>query len=140
MRKYEIIIKGTKTMKRWGIFAVIVIFILAFLTGWVWDSYKEHLPNAAKPVRVSVTHVSIMLSSRHHQLLAVPSISVVPLASGYTVYTIVDSKAKAVPVTLGEEHGSMVAILSGLEENEQVITSGASHIHPGMFVEIEPPQ
>jgi multidrug efflux pump subunit AcrA (membrane-fusion protein) len=45
---------------------------------------------------------------------------------------------QAIPVTIGERYGNLVTILSGLKAGDQVITSGALNVHPGMSVAVEP--
>lgn len=74
----------------------------------------------------------------NQQILAVPGLSLVPALSGYSVYVIQDSKVQAIPVTIGERYGNLVTILSGLKVGDQVITSGALNVHPGMSVAVEP--
>ncbi len=70
------------------------------------------------------------------QILAIPGLCLVSSLSGYSVYTIEDSKVKEVPVIIGQRYNNLVAIKSGLKLGDQVITSGALIVHPGMAVQI----
>jgi len=51
------------------------------------------------------------------------------------VYTIMDSKAKKIPVEIGLILESQVAITSGLENIEEVVTDGAAYLREGGVVE-----
>ncbi len=69
-------------------------------------------------------------------VLAVFGLSLVPDLSGYSVYTIQNSKVKATPVKIGQRFNNMVAVLSGLKQGEPVIVSGMNKIHEGSLVKV----
>lgn len=73
----------------------------------------------------------------NQQILAIPGLSLVPSLTGYSVYMIENSKVKTVPVTIGQRYNQLVAIKSGLKPGDEIITSGALLVHPGMSVQVK---
>jgi multidrug efflux system membrane fusion protein len=49
-----------------------------------------------------------------------------------------DSTVEARPVKVSEESGAVTVVLSGLDENEQVVTSNQYRLQPGAHVRISP--
>jgi membrane fusion protein (multidrug efflux system) len=63
--------------------------------------------------------------------LVVPEQAVVPMGEQKNVYTVVQGKAKLVPVTLGERQPGVVEVTSGLKDGDVVIISGLQKIGDG---------
>jgi membrane fusion protein (multidrug efflux system) len=63
--------------------------------------------------------------------LVVPEQAIVPMGEQKNVYTVVQGKAKLVPVTLGERQPGAVQVTSGLKDGDVVITSGLQKIGDG---------
>jgi membrane fusion protein (multidrug efflux system) len=68
-------------------------------------------------------------------LLAIPRAAVLSDQQGDFVYTVgEDDKAVVTRVTLGQNSGTLVAILSGLKPGDSVITEGIQRVRPGQPV------
>ena len=63
--------------------------------------------------------------------LVVPEQAIVPMGEQKNVYTVVQGKAKLVPVTLGQRQPGVVQVTSGLKDGDVVITSGLQKIGDG---------
>jgi membrane fusion protein (multidrug efflux system) len=74
--------------------------------------------------------VRIVLSNSAGALV-VPEQAIVPMGEQKNVYTVVQGKAKLVPVTLGERQPGAVQVTSGLKDGDVVITSGLQKIGDG---------
>ncbi len=76
------------------------------------------------------------------RILTVPKVLRVPAAAlreqdGRThVWRVRDGRAAVVDVTVGARDGEAVEILVGLEDGDQVVTSGAARLRPGQRVRI----
>ena len=81
--------------------------------------------------------VRIELDSNARALL-VPEQAIVPMGEQKNVYTVVDGKAKLVPVTIGMRLPGQVEITSGLKDGDQVITAGLQKIGDGAPVAPKP--
>lgn len=57
-----------------------------------------------------------------------------------SVYVVEDGKAAVRPVQLGEAVGSRLAVLSGLEAGELVVTRGNERLQPGQAVAFDAPE
>lgn len=72
-------------------------------------------------------------------LLAIPRAAVLADQQGDFVYTVdADNKAVVARVKLGETTDTLVTILSGLKEGENVITEGVQRVRPGLVVNPAP--
>lgn len=76
------------------------------------------------------------LGSTDHALM-VPARSLVPVLDGAQVYKVVDGKAFAVNVTLGQRTAEKVEITEGLSKGDTVITDGQMKVKNGMPVKIQ---
>lgn len=81
--------------------------------------------------------VRIELDGNPHALL-VPEQAIVPMGEQKNVYTVVQGKAKLVPVTLGMRLPGLVEVTSGLKAGDQVIVSGLQKIGDGAPVAAQP--
>lgn len=77
---------------------------------------------------VDVDHI---LGTQEHILL-VPARSLVPILDGVEVYKVVDGKALAVNVIIGERIADMVQVKEGLVLDDVVITDGQLKVRNGM--------
>jgi membrane fusion protein (multidrug efflux system) len=69
------------------------------------------------------------------QLLAIPRAAVLADQQGDFVYTVdADNKAVVSRVKLGETTDTLVTILSGLKEGDNVISDGVQRVRPGLVV------
>jgi membrane fusion protein (multidrug efflux system) len=74
--------------------------------------------------------VRIVLSNSAAALV-VPEQAIVPMGEQKNVFTVVQGKARLVPVTLGERQPGVVQVTSGLKDGDVVITSGLQKIGDG---------
>lgn len=81
--------------------------------------------------------VRIELKSNARALL-VPEQAIVPMGEQKNVYTVVDGKAKLVPVTIGMRTPGLVEITSGLKDGDTVIVAGIQKIGDGAPVAPKP--
>jgi len=71
--------------------------------------------------------------------LLLPEQALVPMGAETMVFRIIDGKATATPVKLGERFGAMVEVLSGLAAGDQVVTAGQIKLRDGAPVAVLPP-
>ena len=80
-------------------------------------------------------YVSQVIKAKN-MVLAVPESALSAQSGGFVVYTILDNKAKLVPITIGQIHKGYVSVLSGLKEGGEVITSTDGSLADGLKVEV----
>ncbi len=84
--------------------------------------------------------VELLLGENNSSKLSVPTSALIVRDGEYSVYTVSDdgmqAKVKRVSVTIGQVNNSRTEILSGIKENDVVITSGLSNLHDGDSVTI----
>ena len=76
------------------------------------------------------------LGTENNVLLVSPS-SLVPTIDGQQVFKIVNNKAVAVPVTLGQRTQNSVQITSGLSSGDVIVIAGQEKLKDGASVQIE---
>jgi len=81
------------------------------------------------------TKIELIFSSRQNAIM-VPSEALIPELGGYKVYVQKEGKAKAVNVKIGLRTESEVEVISGLAEQDTLITSGILQLRPGADVMI----
>ena len=81
--------------------------------------------------------VRIELQSNGRALL-VPEQAIVPMGEQKNVYTVVDGKAKLVPVTIGMRTPGLVEVTTGLKDGDTVIVAGIQKIGDGAPVAAKP--
>ena len=69
--------------------------------------------------------------------LQIPTEAVVPVASGYTVYTVKKGKAAVQPVNIGIRSDKVIQITKGLAVGDTVIRTGILQVKPGDRVSIQ---
>ncbi|HET8573490.1 MAG TPA: efflux RND transporter periplasmic adaptor subunit [Edaphocola sp.] len=67
-------------------------------------------------------------------LLLVPKSALIHSLDKPMVYVVENGKAKAVNITVGQTYGNDIAVISGLQPGQQVITSGLVNISDGTAV------
>jgi membrane fusion protein (multidrug efflux system) len=70
-------------------------------------------------------------------VLLVPSISLVATIDGHQVYKVVNSKAQAVPIEIGQRTLDSVQVVSGLAENDAIVTAGQQKLRDGADVTVK---
>ena len=81
---------------------------------------------------VNITH---FLGIEHNSLI-IPSQSLTATIDGQLVYKIVDGKAVSTPVTIGQRTKDHVQIISGLTQNDKIVTVGQQKLKDGSAVEV----
>jgi membrane fusion protein (multidrug efflux system) len=76
------------------------------------------------------------LGENTHALL-VPPTSLLGTIDGQEIFTVVDGKAKAVVVEVGQRTPTSVEILTGLATNDLVVVAGQQKLHDGALVQIK---
>ena len=71
------------------------------------------------------------------EALQVPTEAVVPVASGYTVYTVKKGKAAIQPVNIGIRSDKVIQITKGLAVGDTIIRTGILQVKPGDQVAIQ---
>ncbi len=69
--------------------------------------------------------------------LVIPTTAVERGQQGTFVYVVKGTVAKARPVALGPTEGDRVAVISGVEDGEMVVTEGADRLRDGMAVAVQ---
>lgn len=91
----------------------------------------EEKPDGLRPGMFATVDVIL---ERHEGALVVPVDSVVQRSGRSVVFVIEENQARMRPVETGISTGSLVEILSGVEEGEQVVVSGQGFLQDGMRV------
>jgi RND family efflux transporter MFP subunit len=107
-------------------------------------------PTGTVPVRATMpnsdellwpgTLVTVQLTFREEQAVAVPSAAVQVSQTGTYVFTIVDGAAKVQPVTVARVVGSESVIGTGLAGGETVVTNGQLQLSSGTKVAVRGPK
>ena len=71
------------------------------------------------------------------EALQIPTEAVVPVASGYTVFTVKDGKAAVQPVNIGVRSDKVIQITNGLAVGDTVIRTGILQVKAGDGVSIQ---
>ena len=71
------------------------------------------------------------------EALQIPTEAVVPVASGYTVFTVKNGKAKIQPVNIGVRSDKVIQITKGLAVGDTVIRTGILQVKAGDRVSIQ---
>ena len=123
-----------------------VVGQLTFIDNAVQDatgqvSLRATIPNAGHqfwPGRF--VNIRLILTTIHQAVL-VPATAPQLSANGSFVYVVKDDMtAEQRPVTLGQQQGDLIVIVSGVAAGEQVVTNGQLGVTPGGKVLIEKPR
>lgn len=94
----------------------------------------------ANPNRFLTAGMSVSINQKlgmQNDAILVPAKSIVATLDGQRVYKILNNKAYAVPVLLGQRNEETVEILQGLGEQDQIIVAGQQKLHDDMDVRIK---
>lgn len=94
-------------------------------------SLRARFDNPEGKLRPGMSARVRIVLSNSASALVVPEQAIVPMGEQKNVYTVVQGKAKLVPVTLGERQPGVVQVTSGLKDGDVVITSGLQKIGDG---------
>ena len=93
-------------------------------------------PNAkAEILPGAFARITLELQKMDHVLM-IPTESIVPVLKGKQVYVCRDGMASAVQVETGLRNDANIQIISGLAENDTVITTGLMQMKPGVPVKL----
>jgi membrane fusion protein (multidrug efflux system) len=99
---------------------------------------RARFDNPGQKLRPGMSaRVQVVLDTNASALL-VPEQAIWPNGEQKMVYTVVDGKAKLVPVTLGMRQPGTVEVTSGLKEGDVVVVSGQLKIGDGAPVQAVP--
>lgn len=79
--------------------------------------------------------ISQMIGTQANTLL-VPRLSLTTDIGTYSLYTVKDNQAVQNTVTIGDEYGDQVEILSGIKADDQIVTAGMEQLHQGSTVNV----
>lgn len=83
-------------------------------------------------MNVIVTHT---FNSQNKALL-IPSISLIPDVSGYTVFVVQNGSANQRTIQIGQQSGEYSEVLSGLQAGDKIIVAGQEKVSDGMAVQV----
>lgn len=99
---------------------------------------RARLPNKDLKLRPGLfAQVSITLEVKDNALL-VPEQAIWPIGQDKTVFIVEDGKAVQKTVTLGQRQDGMAEIVSGISENDEIVTAGQMKIFDGAAVNTIP--
>lgn len=76
-----------------------------------------------------------------HEALVIPTQSILTGQSGQYVYSLKsDGTVEKRPVKIGQRHGELTVIYSGITADDQVVVEGQLNIYNGMKVQVVPPK
>jgi RND family efflux transporter MFP subunit len=85
------------------------------------------------------TQVHFKLNTAQSALI-VPVPALIFRSEGLRVATVVDNKAKLVPITIGQDDGRSVQVIAGLQQDDQVIQNPPDSIIDGEVIHIVQPE
>ncbi len=91
---------------------------------------RATIPNADALLRPGM-FARVQLQFADTPSLVVPEAALVPSSEGQYVFRLVGDKAQRMAVTVGQRRGGKVQILSGLEDDDQVLVSGLQRVQDG---------
>ena len=65
------------------------------------------------------------------EALQIPTEAVIPVASGYKVFTVKNGKVVAQPVNIGVRSDKLIQITKGLAVGDTIIRTGILQVKPG---------
>jgi membrane fusion protein (multidrug efflux system) len=93
-------------------------------------------PNTkAQVIPGAFARVTLKLEQQNDALM-IPTQSVVPILKGKQVFVLRSGKAEAVKVETGIRNDTTIQVISGLNENDTVITTGMISLRPGADVKL----
>src|SRR5881394_496722 len=95
------------------------------------------LPNPALELRPGMYAVVKIGIERKEDALLVPVEALVTERAGASIFTVVDAKAKKIPVKTGFNDGANVEIVSGIKPDQPVILVGKRTLGDGQAVQVQ---
>jgi membrane fusion protein (multidrug efflux system) len=95
------------------------------------------IPNPDHLLRPGMFASVTLIVDRHGNALTVPTQALLKDDNGYFVYTVAQDTARRIPVIPGVEQHSRTEILSGLQGDEPVITTGQQFTKNGGAVRVQ---
>lgn len=89
------------------------------------------VPNRSRAILPGAYLSARIELERHPHAISLPSAAVGVEKAGKFVITIVDGKAKRVPITTGFDNGRVAEIKEGLKGGEEVVVTGRDALSPG---------
>ena len=97
---------------------------------------RARIPNPESRLKPGLfVRVSLIYATRENAIL-VPEQAIVPIGDKKFVFTVVDGKAKQVPIKTGERVKTMVEVVDGLKPADMVVTAGQMKIRDGAPVQV----
>ena len=81
-------------------------------------------------------HISQIISEQR-ETIVIPEQAVIASLQGYTVFKIIEGKAVAIKVTIGERYNGMIEIKQGLAVEDTIVIAGQQKLDDGTFVTIK---
>jgi membrane fusion protein (multidrug efflux system) len=101
---------------------------------------RATVPNKERRLYAGLfARVNLILERRDNARL-IPEEALVPQGGKQFVFKVIEDKAVRSEVSIGQRHGAEVEIISGVEENDIVITGGQLKVREGASVKPLPPQ
>lgn len=98
-------------------------------------SLRARIPNEDGALRPGLFARITITTGQDTQALMVPEAAIIPQNNEFFIMRLDDeNKAGLVQVTLGDRRVGVVQVLSGLDEDDIIVTAGHIKLHPGMPV------
>jgi membrane fusion protein (multidrug efflux system) len=94
-------------------------------------SVYAEIPNDDQTLLAGMFVQVIHSFGEKNKALLIPALSLMATIDGQQVYKVVDGKALAVPVTIGQRNDDDVQVVKGLTANDEVIVAGQFKIKDG---------
>jgi membrane fusion protein, multidrug efflux system len=96
------------------------------------------VPNTTRELKPGMFAEVTLIVSERQDALTLPTAAVLKDDSGSYVFASEDNKARQIRVTAGGEQDSRTEIISGLEGNEDIITTGQQFVKDGGQIIVQP--
>ncbi len=97
---------------------------------------RAEMPNPERLlVDQEIVGVSVLAKKPELRLMMSQSALLLDQQGAYVLLVTPESKVETRRIEVGEQHGPLIVVKSGLKEGERVITSGQQKVRPGIAVE-----
>lgn len=100
-------------------------------------TYELDVPNYNNILKPGMYAAINFLIEKHNNILTVPSDAVLKDISGLYIFIVEDGKAKRVDVKTGLLQNNLIEITDGLNDSDDVITTGQEFVKDGIFVKVQ---
>lgn len=97
---------------------------------------RARIPNPKGDLFAGMFARVALILEQHKNALVIPEQAIVPMGSNSTVYKVVDGKAVQTKVQLGVRRTGDVEVLSGLNPEDKIITTGQMKLRPNADVTV----